>query len=265
VAIFTDLTEVMRMREHLRKADRLAGVGELAASIAHEIRNPLGSIRGSVEILASELTLAGQQAQLLELILKESARVNTIINDFLRFARLRPPARHTVNCAEFLDEVALQISQDVRSHEGDVDLICDVVPNCLEVNIDPEQTVQLLLNLGLNACEAMDYDGILRIGAVAPGDGDWCEFRIADSGPGIDQEICDRMFDPFVTTKKEGTGLGLPMVARIAHAHGGTVEAENGADGGAVFTVRLPQSDSAERIADEDVAATQTETITVAS
>jgi two-component system sensor histidine kinase PilS (NtrC family) len=247
VAIFTDLTEVTRMREHLRKADRLAGIGELAASIAHEIRNPLGSIRGSVEILVSELQLEGYQAQLLELILKESERVNTIITDFLRFARLRPPEPRRVRGADFLADVALQVQQDIRAHGGAVDLVCDCAPDDLEFEIDAEQMIQLLLNLALNACEAMTYSGRLRITAATGGDGGWCVLRVADTGPGIDAAICERMFDPFQTTKKDGTGLGLPMVARIAHAHGGTIEAENGDEGGAVFTVRLPQGGSAER------------------
>ncbi|MFO7652509.1 MAG: ATP-binding protein [Candidatus Krumholzibacteriia bacterium] len=240
VAIFTDLTEVQRMREHLRKADRLAGVGELAASIAHEIRNPLGSIRGSVEILASELKLEGNQAQLLDLILKESARVNMIINHFLQFARLRPPSRRVVDCAEFLDEVALQVRQDVSAHGGAVELSCAVEPGDLAFPMDPELMVQLLLNLALNACEAMGYRGRLRIEVLGAA-GESCEIRVSDGGPGIDADVAERIFDPFMTTKKDGTGLGLPMVARIAHAHGGTVEAENPPEGGALFVVRLPR------------------------
>jgi two-component system sensor histidine kinase PilS (NtrC family) len=246
VAIFTDLTDVQRMREHLRKADRLAGVGELAASIAHEIRNPLGSIRGSVEILASELRLEGHQAQLLELILTESARVNTIINDFLRFARLRPAAPKPVSCREFLDEVVLQIRQHVGVHGGGVELSYKVTPPDLQACMDPEQMVQLFLNLALNACEAMEYSGKLHIAAAATDGGSWCEFQIADDGPGVAAEHLERIFDPFMTTKKEGTGLGLPMVARIAHAHSGTVEVENGPERGVVFTLRLPQQESLE-------------------
>jgi PAS domain S-box-containing protein len=240
IAIFQDLTDVTRMRKRIREADRLAGVGELAASIAHEIRNPLGSIRGSVEILASELQLDGQHTQLLELILKESARVNTIINDFLSFARLRPATRQNVACREFLSEVALQIRQHVSVHGDRVRLSHRVDPPDLTVSIDPEQMVQLFLNLAINACEAMDYQGELAIAAERSSDGKWCEMKVQDSGPGIPEDAQSDLFKPFVTTKKTGTGLGLPMVARIANAHAGIVEVGESPTGGAVFCVKVP-------------------------
>jgi two-component system, NtrC family, sensor histidine kinase PilS len=239
VAVFTDLTEARRMREQLRRADRLAGVGELAASIAHEIRNPLASIRGSVEILAGELELEGNQDQLLQLILKESARVNRIIEDFLHFARVRPPQPRPVALGQFLPDVVLQLNQHVMAHGGDVDVRWSLTPDDLAVHADPEQFVQVILNLAINACEAMHYRGELRLRAAADEDG-WCVCHVADTGPGLDLELCEQIFQPFVTTKKQGTGLGLPIVARIVHGHGGTVEAANGSQGGAVFTVRLP-------------------------
>jgi len=240
VAIFTDLTEVRRMQESIRKAERLAGLGQLAASIAHEIRNPLGSIRGSVEILASELELVGHQAQLFDLVLKESGRINTIINDFLTFSRMRSPAPRRVECDQFLTEVALQIRQHVTNHGGSVILEHEAESTDLAVSADPEQLVQVILNLALNACEAMQYAGRLTIDARTSDNGRWCEFRVTDTGPGIDAETSEEVFTPFFTTKTGGTGLGLPMVARIVDSHGGTVEIDNAPDGGARFTVRLP-------------------------
>jgi PAS domain S-box-containing protein len=238
VAVFTDLTDVRRMQEHLRRADRLAGVGELAASIAHEIRNPLASIRGSVEILAGELSLGGHQDQLLQLILKESARVNRIIEDFLHFARLRPAQSREVAVERFVDEVVLQINQHVRAHAGEVDVTWSVEPPDLVLGADPEQLQQVVLNLAINACEAMHFRGALHVGVseAAP----WCICEITDTGPGLDPDLHDQIFKPFVTSKTNGTGLGLPMVARIVHGHGGTVDAVNAPGGGAVFTVRLP-------------------------
>lgn len=239
IAIFKDLTEVKWMRERMREADRLAGVGELAASIAHEIRNPLGSIRGSVEILASELELSGHQDKLLKLILKESARVNTIINDFLSFARLRPPSQRLINCNEFIDEVALQIRQHIGVHGDQVSLSHQVKPQGMQIFVDPEQLTQLFLNLAINACESMGYCGELKITAEQAGDAEYCELRVMDSGPGISPAVTEDLFKPFVTTKKNGTGLGLPMVARIAHAHDGSVSAGRSPLGGAMFCVRL--------------------------
>lgn len=240
IAIFQDLTDVTRMRKRIREADRLAGIGELAASIAHEIRNPLGSIRGCVEILAGELDLKGQHAQLLELILKESARVNTIITEFLSFARLRPAHRSRTSCRVFLDKVALQITQHVAAHGGKVKVSHRVEPAELSADLDPEQMVQLFLNLAINACEAMEYRGELRLSAARSIDGQWCEMKVQDSGPGISPTARADLFKPFVTTKKTGTGLGLPMVARIAHAHDGSVEVGETGRGGAVFCVKVP-------------------------
>ncbi len=240
IAIFQDLTDVIRMRKRIREADRLAGIGELAASIAHEIRNPLGSIRGCVEILVGELDLEGQHAQLLELILKESARVNTIINEFLNFARLRPANRVEVVCGDLLETVALQIRQHVTVNGGSVQVIHRTTPSDLKALLDPEQMVQLFLNLAINACEAMEYAGELAIVVEKSRDGHWCQMKVQDTGPGVSAEARADLFKPFVTTKKTGTGLGLPMVARIAHAHDGSVEVREAPDGGAIFCVKVP-------------------------
>jgi signal transduction histidine kinase len=239
IAIFQDLTEAQRMRERVREADRLAAVGELSASIAHEIRNPLGSIRGSVEILAGELELTGQQERLLQLILKESARVNTIIDDFLAFARLRPARRRPVAVGALLDDVLLETRQQVLFKGGGVTVEGRAADPALMVFADAGQMLQLFLNLALNACEAMEYRGRLVLTA-GPADGGFCELRVADTGPGLSDEAKARLFTPFFTTRKHGTGLGLPMVARIAHAHDGTIEAAASPAGGAEFLVRIP-------------------------
>ncbi len=240
IAVFQDLTEVQRMRERIRDADRLAAVGQMAASIAHEIRNPLGSIRGSVEILAAELRLEGHQQRLLELILKESSRVNTIINEFLAFARLRPPNRRPVAVGPFLEGVTLQVRQQVAFKGGGVQVEMRAAEPALLVSLDAEQMTQLFLNLALNACEAMEYAGRLVLTASAAAGSGCCEFAVLDTGPGLSDEARENLFAPFFTTKKEGTGLGLPMVARIAHAHEGTVEVGTSQAGGAEFRVRIP-------------------------
>ncbi|MBE0566886.1 MAG: PAS domain S-box protein, partial [Krumholzibacteria bacterium] len=240
IAIFTDLTREKELSARVRDADRLAAVGELAASIAHEIRNPLASIRGSVEILAGELELAGYQAQLLDLVLKESARVNTIINDFLAYSRMRPAARRSFPAQEFRDEITLQIRQHIAAKDGRVGVTCDVYPENLVVVADPGQLTQMALNLAINACEAMHYQGQLKVALNLRDGGETCELIVADTGPGIDPEIREDLFSPFKTTKEGGTGLGLSIVARIAAAHGGSVRAGEAPGGGAVFRVRWP-------------------------
>ncbi len=242
IAIFKDLSEICRLRDRMREADRLAAVGELAASIAHEIRNPLSSLRGSVELLSSELELSGQQERLLELIQRESARVNKIIDDFLAFARLRPSEPRLVACDELMAEVALQVRQHVGAHGGGVELTHRVQPHDLQIVADPEQMTQLFLNLAINACEAMEYRGRLLVAVETATPGRGCLLKVCDSGPGIDPAAREHLFKPFFTTKKGGTGLGLAMVSRIAHAHGGSVELIDSPLGGAGLCVRLQAS-----------------------
>lgn len=240
ISIFTDLTREKEMSARIRESDRLAAIGELAASIAHEIRNPLASIRGSVEILAGELELEGYQDQLLGLVLKESARVNTIINDFLAYSRMPGAVKSCFSSDEFRDQISLQIKQHVAAKDGAVRVSCDVYPRDLKIVADPGQLIQMTLNLAINACQAMAYKGDLRIGLNLVGDGGTYELVVTDSGPGIEPEIREHLFSPFKTTKEGGTGLGLSIVARIASAHGGIVRAEDNPAGGAIFRVRWP-------------------------
>ena len=240
IAIFTDLTREKEMTARIREADRLAAIGELAASIAHEIRNPLASIRGSVEMLQDELELEGYQQQLFELVLKESARVNTIINDFLAYSRMSPASFRRFSGSDFMNEFRLQIQQHISAKEGRIRLRCDVHPEELEVVADPDQLTQMTLNLAINACEAMNYSGELRIVLSLVEGGSTLELRVSDNGPGIESEIRDQLFAPFKTTKEGGTGLGLSTVARIASSHGGRAQAEDSPGGGSTFRVRWP-------------------------
>lgn len=241
IAIFTDLTREKEMTARIREADRLAAIGELAASIAHEIRNPLASIRGSVEMLQDELQLEGYQNQLFELVLKESSRVNTIINDFLAYSRMRPASLECFRGSDFMDEFRLQIQQHIAAKDGQVDLRCEVNPEQMEVAADPDQLTQMTLNLAINACEAMNYQGALRIALNQVEGGRTLELLVTDTGPGIAEEIREHLFSPFKTTKERGTGLGLSTVARIASSHGGSARAEDAPGGGSAFRVRWPR------------------------
>ena len=239
VAIFQDLSEVNAMRERMRENDRLAAIGELSASIAHEIRNPLGSIRGSAELLAAELAVGGQEQRLLALILKESERVNRIVSDFLAYARLRPAVRQLSELKPFLEDVAFQVRMHQQGREG-LRIVTAIEPDDLLVLMDPEQMQQVLLNLSLNACEAMDGRGTLTLSATLDEGNTVCRLIVADTGPGIAPEVGETLFRPFVTTKSGGTGLGLPVVQRIVRAHGGEVRAGAAPDGGAEFRIELP-------------------------
>ncbi len=240
ISIFTDLTREKEMKERVRESDRLAAIGELAASIAHEIRNPLASIRGSVEMLDDDLDLDGDQAELMALVLKESARVNTIINDFLAYSRMRPTSRRRFPGQEFRDEISLQIRQHIAAKGGRVHLHCDIQPEDMDVVADPGQLTQMTLNLVINACEAMKYNGDLHLCLRLLAAGTSQELVVTDNGPGINHEIRHELFTPFATDKEAGTGLGLSIVQRIATAHGGHVRAEDAPGGGTTFRVRWP-------------------------
>jgi two-component system sensor histidine kinase PilS (NtrC family) len=238
ISVFQDLTEVQEMRERIRKADRLAAIGELSAGIAHELRNPLASISGSIEMLAGELELDGENLRLMKLIMRESDRLDRIIADFLEFAKLRPPRRRIVPVTNCLQEVMTLLRNNVdKSKNVDIEFVnrADEV----HVNVDDEQLRQVFTNLAVNACEAMADGGHLRItaGQEEPGS---VAITFCDEGPGIEEEDVERLFEPFFTTKDGGTGLGLAIANRIVTAHGGSIEFNNRTVGGAEFTVVLP-------------------------
>jgi two-component system sensor histidine kinase PilS (NtrC family) len=238
ISVFQDLTEVQEMRDRIRKADRLAAIGELSAGIAHELRNPLASISGSIEMLTNELELSGENRRLMQLITRESDRLDHIISDFLEFAGLRPPRRRMVPVTNCLEEVLELLEHNVEKSRG-VEIDLDNRAREVHVNVDDEQLKQVFTNLAVNSCEAMPDGGKLRIvaGQEEPG---WVRIEFYDNGPGIDEEDVDRLFEPFFTSKDGGTGLGLAIANRIITAHGGTIEFKNREDGGAEFAVILP-------------------------
>jgi two-component system sensor histidine kinase PilS (NtrC family) len=238
IAVFKDLTEVREMQERIRKADRLAAVGELSAGIAHELRNPLASISGSIELLYNELQLDGENRRLMELIMRESDRLDRIITDFLSFARLRPPRKRPVDVWACLDEVLLLVRNNAAVVEG-VDIVLDADDDLPPIRVDDEQIRQVFFNLVVNSCEAMTDGGRLEIRLTAPRADEVC-ISFCDQGPGIDTDDVDRLFEPFFTTKTDGTGLGLAIANKIVAAHGGTVRFENRPEGGAAFSIVLP-------------------------
>jgi signal transduction histidine kinase len=173
----------------------------------------------------------------MELIMRESDRLDRIISDFLEFARLRTPRRLPANLGRCVEEVVTLLRQNGDKSDGiAIRTACD--PRLPEVWMDDEQMRQVFMNLAVNSCEAMGRGGALDI-TVARADRETVRVSFADSGPGIDPEGMERLFEPFFTTKDGGTGLGLAMANKIVTAHGGSIEHRNG-DRGAVFTIVLP-------------------------
>jgi two-component system, NtrC family, sensor histidine kinase PilS len=233
-----DLSAMRDMETRMRQADRLATIGRLAANIAHEIRNPLASLTGAVEVLASD-TRGETRERLAQIVVKESGRLNGIIKDFLEYARPAPLARARINVAECLDEVLVLLEQ--RATPGTLKITREF-PAVLRWSIDAHQFHQAMWNLCLNALQAMPHGGELRVGA---GDNEGrLEIRVSDSGDGIATEDLAHIFEPFFSTKVEGSGLGLALVHRIVQEHGGDVEVRSIAGIGTTFTISLPPADA---------------------
>jgi two-component system sensor histidine kinase PilS (NtrC family) len=248
IGVFQDLTEAKKFEARLRASDRLAAVGRLAAGIAHEIRNPLASISGSVEVLKDDLQLSdGDDLQLLELILKESSRLNTILSDFLNFARVSRAALSRCNLTSAILEVVALSS--VHQQPGQTIQITQNIhrPNIF-VGGSEDQIKQILWNLILNSFQALGRKGRriqITTGDAESADGaQMVRLEIADDGPGISQDIREKIFEPFFSTKIDGTGLGLPIVARIVDCLGGRIELESSAEWNTVFAIYLPVIDT---------------------
>ncbi len=246
IAVFQDLTEVHEMRERVRKADRLAAIGELSAGIAHELRNPLASISGSIEMLHQELKLDGENGRLMELIMRESDRLDRIISDFLDFAKIRQPRKMPARLDKCLSETMVLLKKNAEKSEG-ISIRLECAEDMPLVYMDDEQMRQVFMNLAVNSCEAMEKGGTLDVVAGPTGAG---EVRVAfcDSGPGIEAEGMERLFEPFFTSKDGGTGLGLAIANKIVAAHGGVIDYRNRDQGGAVFTITLPIIGTGEQV-----------------
>jgi two-component system, NtrC family, sensor histidine kinase HydH len=242
-AVVVRLRQVMEELQHTRRqamsAERLAAVGELAAGVAHELRNPLTSVKLLIQTAAQRqhsTALSGKQLQVAE---QEIARMENTIQGLLDFAR--PPELHRIaHDLRTTVRRALNLVEGRAKHQS-VTIVEQLPEKPVIVNGDPEQLHQIFVNLFLNGIEAMMQGGSL---SVAIGSGQSargvCRVSVSDTGCGIPQQVLDRIFEPFVTSKEHGTGLGLAVSHRIAIEHGGSLLASNRTEGGAVFTLELP-------------------------
>jgi two-component system sensor histidine kinase PilS (NtrC family) len=241
IGVCQDLSSIKQMEARMRQADRLATLGRLSANIAHEIRNPLASMSGAIEVLAKELPQDAGSGRLVEIVLRESERLNRIIRDFLEYARPAPLALLHVNLAEILDEVLLLLEH--RSPAANIKVIREY-GDTLPVRADPQQLRQAIWNLCINAVQSMPDGGEVRVGAreltdESPGR---LQLRITDSGQGIPEKDLPHIFEPFYSTKPEGSGIGLALVYRVIQDHGGLVEVRSKPGAGTTFTLTLPGS-----------------------
>jgi len=242
---FQDLTEVKALEEQLKRADRLAAVGRLASGLAHEIRNPLASISGSVQLFSDDQGISEENRKLMGIVTKEVQRLNLLLGDFLNFARPAPLQEEPVDLAMILDEL-IELLQSGGQAEGLT--IVRHYPEQVPLLIDRQKMRQALWDLLLNAVDSARPAGTVRVAADLLNG----EISVEDSGPGIDEKVRDRIFEPFFTTKEKGTGLGLANVYANIQAHNGRIYVENSPLGGARFIIDLPdnclQPDLAEHV-----------------
>lgn len=218
------------------EAERLAALGRLAAALAHEIRNPLGSIAGSIELLRTGGTLSEQDQELCGIIERETARLTDLMNDMLDLSRPRLPSKQRLDLARVARDVVALASRSGRG--ADVRVVYEG-PDDLDVFADPAQMRQVLWNLLRNAVQASSAGDEVTVRLSA--EGDRVALAIADHGPGIAPSARERLFDAFFTTRSHGVGIGLAVVKRVLDDHSFTVEVENGAERGTTFRVLMPK------------------------
>jgi PAS domain S-box-containing protein len=238
VAVFQDLTDVRDMERRARRNETLAEVGALAAGIAHELRNGLNPISGSVEYLQRELRPEGENAVLMGLIVRECTRLNRFVSDLLNYARERELVPEPLDLGLQLDELAGTLQRDPRCAAG-VRVVLDAPAAAVRLRGDGEQLRQVWLNLVNNALDAMPGGGTLTVRWRPAADGR-AVVEFADEGAGMAPEQLPRVGEPFFTTKPGGTGLGVAIAQRIVERHGGTLAYESAPGRGTVARVSLP-------------------------
>jgi len=237
VITFQDLTRMRSLEASSRRQDRLAAVGRVAASIAHEIRNPLAAMRGSIQVLRSEVGDDSTQAQLMEIILRESDRLNKIITDYLTYARPRAHSLVNVDLKELLSETFTLLRHDPAIRENHI-LETALPDRPVMVNADPSQLKQVFWNLARNALQAMPDGGTYQATLEQRQNGK-LHIVFADSGCGMSAEQVEHLFEPF-SSRTGGTGLGLSIVYQIIREHSGTINVSSRESQGTTITIGLP-------------------------
>ena len=245
ILIFQDLTEFRQMQEQVRRMDRLAVAGELAAGIAHEIKNPLASLSGSIQMLRDEVDFGPMQQRLMDITMREAERLNALVNEFLLFSRPEKAVDRSVEVNEVIEDTlemfkhSPELSRPIRIEK--------TLRKNLWVLMDSQRLQQVIWNLVLNAVQEMKNSGRLSISTAIRterGSGNsqekLAEISISDTGPGILPENQGKVFDPFFTTKDQGTGLGLTIVHRIVENYDGKIFLDSDGRSGTTFTLHFP-------------------------
>lgn len=232
--VLHDLTDRVALESQLREQSALAKLGEMAAVIAHEVRNPLAGIRGAVQVIGGRLPPDSTDAQMMKEIVTRIDSLNAMMQDLLLFARPPKPKKAPIEVVGLVEVTAALLKRDDEAHGVEIEIGGSAPP----VPADPEMLKMVIQNVLINGAHAMKGRGRIHVGVETQDN--WCRIAIADDGPGIPAEIRDKIFIPFFTTKHRGSGLGLPTSRRFIEAHDGRLTVECPLSGGTVVTIELP-------------------------
>ena len=240
IILFQDITHIREMEDEIKRNDILVNLGKLAANLAHEIRNPLGSMSASIQLLKQELMLNGSNKELMDIVLKEIERLNHLITNFLMYARPLKVKRESVDLKRVVDETIIVFKNTPRGR-ADIAIETEFTGDTT-IRGDFMQLKQVFWNILLNAGDAIINGGSIKIKTNCSGstNGGTLSVLISDTGVGIDEAIAPFVFDPFFSTKEGGTGLGLPTVRLIVEAHGGSVDVRSEKGKGTEVVIMLP-------------------------
>ncbi|NHQ61015.1 sensor histidine kinase [Chlorobium sp. BLA1] len=229
--------ETIIIEEQLRRAEKLSTLGEMAAVLAHEIRNPLSSIRGTAEILRDDYPTGNPKHEFIDIQIRETERLNRVVEEFLHMARQQPMAMKPCWVQDELETIVTLVMNDARKRQ----VALQLQPNSVAMIVmaDSEKLRQAFLNIIINALQATPEGGRVTISTTIA-EHAFCEIRFRDSGPGVEKAAMERIFEPFFTTKSDGTGLGLAITKNIIENHKGTLKVESEAANGTTVTIRLP-------------------------
>ncbi len=238
VLLLRDLSDVKDLQEQVQRAERLASVGRLAAGVAHEIRNPLGSLKGFLQYFQRKLPLQDQDKAYLTVMINEVDRLNTVVSNLLEFARPKEPVFEECDSSEMLEHVLTLLHRDFEAKR--LRLFRDWPDALPRLRLDQDHITQVLLNILLNAIQATEPDGEIHVSAQA--DATALEIVVRDTGAGIAPDDLPHIFDPFFSTKKQGNGLGLAIAHTVIEQHRGDILVESEIGHGSAFRIRLPLS-----------------------
>jgi two-component system sensor histidine kinase HydH len=237
VLLFKDLTEVRELRKEVARSHRLASIGSLAAGVAHEIRNPLSSVKGFATYFKERYGDNPEDLEVADIMIREVDRLNRVVGQLLEFAKPVDIVKETVPAGEFIKSSFKLL--ETKAAAKSILLKTEISEAVERLHIDSGRIHQVLLNLGLNAVEAMDSGGEIRVSLQPGSDPKDIRIRVADTGPGIDAKALPQIFDPYYTTKSTGTGLGLAIAHNIIEAHGGDIRIESDPGKGTVVILTL--------------------------